>query len=109
MKVAGRRSAPAATDRRRGRDRSHLPFFRKYTILEERPHAGDGGFFMIVSQRARALLKTLVVVLSVAMPLTFAVTAADARGGGGFSSGSRGSRTIAPNAAQPMQRTITPQ
>lgn len=72
---------------------------------------------MIVSQRARALLKTLVVVLSVAMPLTFAVTAADARGGGGFSSGSRGGRTFspppmtrtAPNAAQPMQRTITPQ
>lgn len=71
---------------------------------------------MIVSQRARALLKTLVVILSVAMPLTLAVTAADARVGGGFSSGSRGSRTFAPppmtrtapNAAQPMQRTITP-
>ncbi|EFI52106.1 Tim44-like domain-containing protein [Afipia sp. 1NLS2] len=71
---------------------------------------------MIVSQRARALLKTLVVILSVAMPLTLTVTAADARVGGGFSSGSRGSRTFAPppttrtapNAAQPMQRTITP-
>lgn len=71
---------------------------------------------MIVSQRARALLKTLVVILSVAMPLTLTVTAVDARVGGGFSSGSRGSRTFAPppttrtapNAAQPMQRTITP-
>jgi predicted lipid-binding transport protein (Tim44 family) len=71
---------------------------------------------MIVSQRARAWLKTLVVILSVAVPLAATISSADARAGRGFSSGSRGMRTsapppmtqTAPKAAQPMQRTITP-
>src|SRR3954465_13357800 len=65
--------------------------------------------------RMRGLVKTMAVVLSVAMPLMLAVSSADARVGGGGSSGSRGTRTFsappststAPSAAQPMQRTIT--
>jgi len=71
---------------------------------------------MIVSQRARAWLKVFAIALAVAVPLVVTVSSADARGGRGFSLGSRGSRTFAPppvtrtapNAAQPMQRTITP-
>jgi len=71
---------------------------------------------MIVSQRARVLLKVFAIALAVAVPLVATVSSADARGGRGFSIGSRGSRTFAPppatrtapNAAQPMQRTITP-
>ena len=66
-------------------------------------------------QRTRAMVKTLAVVLSLAVPLVYAVSSADARAGRGFSSGSRGSHTYsappstrtAPNAAQPMQRSIT--
>lgn len=64
----------------------------------------------------RGAIKTLAVVLSLAMPLTMAVsTAVDARPGGkGGSMGSRGSKTFAPtpgtatapNAAQPMNRTM---
>jgi predicted lipid-binding transport protein (Tim44 family) len=64
----------------------------------------------------RGAIKTLAVVLSLAMPLTIAVsTAVDARPGGkGGSMGSRGSKTFAPtpgtatapNAAQPMNRTM---
>jgi predicted lipid-binding transport protein (Tim44 family) len=65
--------------------------------------------------RARGLVKAMAVVLSVAMPLMLAVSAADARVGGGGSSGSRGTRTFsappststAPNAAQPFNRTMT--
>lgn len=71
---------------------------------------------MIVSQRARALFKVFAVALAVAVPLVVSVSSADARGGRGMSIGSRGMRTnvpppmtrTAPNAAQPMQRTITP-
>ncbi len=63
----------------------------------------------------RGAIKTLAVVLSLAMPLTLAISAADARPGGkGGSMGSRGSKTFqappstatAPNAAQPMNRTM---
>ncbi|QUS40957.1 hypothetical protein RPMA_20515 [Tardiphaga alba] len=63
----------------------------------------------------RGAMKTLAVVLSLAMPLTIAVsTIADARPGGKGSMGSRGSKTFAPtpgtatapNAAQPMNRTM---
>lgn len=71
---------------------------------------------MISMQRTRAILKSLAVVMALAMPVMLAVlSSADARIGGGSSSGSRGSRTFSappstattPNAAQPMQRTIT--
>ncbi len=42
----------------------------------------------------RGVVKTMAVVLSLAMPLTIAISSADARVGGGSSSGSRGNRTF---------------
>ncbi len=70
---------------------------------------------MKFTQRTRGIAKAIAVVLSLAVPVMFAISAADARPGGGGSSGSRGSRThtappptaTAPNAAQPMNRTFT--
>ena len=70
---------------------------------------------MKFTQRTRGIVQVIAVVLSVAVPVMFAISAADARPGGGGSSGSRGSRTYsappttatAPNAAQPMNRTMT--
>jgi predicted lipid-binding transport protein (Tim44 family) len=71
---------------------------------------------MILMQRTRAILKSLAIVMALAMPVMLAVlSSADARIGGGGSSGSRGTRTFSappttattPNAAQPMQRSIT--
>jgi predicted lipid-binding transport protein (Tim44 family) len=66
-------------------------------------------------QRTRGIVKTLAVVLSLAFPVMLAISAADARVGGGGSSGSRGGKTFsappststAPNAAQPFNRTMT--
>jgi predicted lipid-binding transport protein (Tim44 family) len=66
-------------------------------------------------QRAFGLVQALAVALSLTMPLVVVASSADARIGGGGSSGSRGSRTFsappststAPNAAQPFNRTIT--
>jgi predicted lipid-binding transport protein (Tim44 family) len=63
----------------------------------------------------RGIVKTMAVVLSLALPLTIALSSADARVGGGSSSGSRGTRTFsappststAPSAAQPFNRTMT--
>src|SRR3954468_10549970 len=71
---------------------------------------------MTFTQRTRGLVKALAVVLALGFPVMLAVsTAADARVGGGGSSGSRGGRTFsaapststAPNAAQPFNRTLT--
>ncbi len=70
---------------------------------------------MNFSQGTRGIIRALAIVLSVALPLAVAISAADARVGGGGSSGSRGSRTFsappstttAPGAAQPMNRTFT--
>jgi predicted lipid-binding transport protein (Tim44 family) len=70
---------------------------------------------MNFTQRTRGIVKTIAVVLSLALPLMLAMSAADARIGGGGSSGSRGSRTFsappststAPSAAQPFNRTMT--
>lgn len=70
---------------------------------------------MNFSQGTRGIIRTLAVILSVALPLAISIEAADARVGGGGSSGSRGSRTYsappstttAPGAAQPMNRTFT--
>lgn len=70
---------------------------------------------MNFTQRARGLVKTMAVVLSVALPLMIAMSSADARVGGGGSSGSRGARTFsappststAPGTAQPFNRTFT--
>jgi predicted lipid-binding transport protein (Tim44 family) len=69
---------------------------------------------MNFTQRTRGIVRALAVVLSLAVPLAMAISSADARVGGGGSSGSRGSRTFsappttttAPNAAQPMNRTF---
>jgi predicted lipid-binding transport protein (Tim44 family) len=70
---------------------------------------------MKFTQRIGGIVQAIAVVLSLALPLMLAVSAADARVGGGFSSGSRGARTFsappststAPSAAQPFNRTIT--
>lgn len=70
---------------------------------------------MKLAKRASGVMKAFAVVLSLAFPLMFAVSAADARVGGGSSYGSRGSRTFsappvtntAPNAARPLDRTMS--
>ncbi|CAN5181275.1 Tim44 domain-containing protein [soil metagenome] len=68
---------------------------------------------MTLANRLSAIIKTLAVVMAVAMPLAIAVSSSvDARPSSG---GSRGTRTFsappttrtAPNAAQPIQRSIT--
>jgi predicted lipid-binding transport protein (Tim44 family) len=70
---------------------------------------------MNFTQRTRGIVRAFAVVLSLAVPLAMAISSADARVGGGGSSGSRGSRTYsappstttAPGTAQPMNRTFT--
>src|ERR1700743_590520 len=70
---------------------------------------------MTFSQRMHGLVKAIAVVMALALPAVIAVSAADARVGGGFSSGSRGTRTFsappstptAPGAAQPFNRTFS--
>jgi predicted lipid-binding transport protein (Tim44 family) len=70
---------------------------------------------MKFTQRAHGIIRALAVVLSLALPLMLALSSADARIGGGSSSGSRGTRTFAPppststspGAAQPFNRTMT--
>ena len=60
-------------------------------------------------------LKAIAVALALALPTRACVSSADARVGGGFSSGSRGTRTFsappstttAPGGAQPFNRTLT--
>jgi predicted lipid-binding transport protein (Tim44 family) len=63
----------------------------------------------------RGIVRAIAVMLSLAVPLVIAISSADARIGGGGSSGSRGSRTFAappstttaPGTAAPMNRTFT--
>src|ERR1700737_2983325 len=70
---------------------------------------------MKFTQRARGIVQAIAVVLSLALPLMLAISSADARIGGGGSSGSRGARTFsappststAPGTAQPFNRTMT--
>src|SRR6195256_1295273 len=70
---------------------------------------------MKFTHRTRGIAQTIAVVLSLALPLMLAISSADARVGGGFSSGSRGGRTFsappststAPGTAQPLNRTMT--
>jgi predicted lipid-binding transport protein (Tim44 family) len=70
---------------------------------------------MKFTQRGRDIVRAIAVVLSLTLPLMLAVSSADARVGGGISSGSRGMRTFsappststAPGAAQPLNRTMT--
>src|SRR3978361_682160 len=67
------------------------------------------------SQRTRGIVRAIAIVVSLAVPLAMAISSADARVGGGSSSGSRGSRTFAappstttaPGTAQPFNRTMT--
>src|SRR3954471_18956466 len=70
---------------------------------------------MNFSQRTRGIVRAIAIVVSLAVPLAMAISAADARVGGGGSSGSRGSRTFsappstttAPGTAQPFNRTFS--
>ena len=70
---------------------------------------------MNFKQRAVGLILACAVVMALGLPLIVAVSPADARIGGGISSGSRGARTFsappststAPSAAQPFNRTAT--
>ena len=69
---------------------------------------------MNFTQRARGIVQAIAVVLALVLPAMLAVSSADARVGGGMSSGSRGARTFsappststAPGAAQPFNRTF---
>src|SRR4051794_37572070 len=84
-------------------------------MLGALPLPGNKGTTMNFTQRTRGLFKAFAVVLALGFPVMLAVSAADARVGGGGSSGSRGGRsfsappstTTAPNAAQPFNRTMT--
>jgi predicted lipid-binding transport protein (Tim44 family) len=70
---------------------------------------------MKFTQRTHGMIKAIAVVLSLALPTVIAASYADARVGGGSSSGSRGSRTFsappsthtAPGTTQNMNRTMT--
>jgi predicted lipid-binding transport protein (Tim44 family) len=70
---------------------------------------------MKFSQRTRGIVQAIAVVLALAIPSVLAISSADARVGGGFSSGSRGARTFAappststaPGTAAPFNRTVT--
>jgi predicted lipid-binding transport protein (Tim44 family) len=70
---------------------------------------------MNFSQRSRSLVKTIAVLLALALPTALAISSADARVGGGMSSGSRGSRTYsappstttAPGSTSQFNRTYT--
>lgn len=70
---------------------------------------------MNFSQWSRTVVKTIAVVLALALPTALAISSADARVGGGFSSGSRGSRTFsappstttAPGSTSQFNRTYS--
>jgi predicted lipid-binding transport protein (Tim44 family) len=70
---------------------------------------------MKLTQAGRGIVQAIAVIMSLALPLMLAIPSADARVGGGFSSGSRGARTFsappststAPGTAQPFNRSIT--
>jgi predicted lipid-binding transport protein (Tim44 family) len=69
---------------------------------------------MNFSQHTRGIVRAIAVVMALALPLVIAISSADARIGGGGSSGSRGTRTFsappststAPGTAQPFNRTF---
>src|SRR4030088_2857389 len=70
---------------------------------------------MKFTQRARGIVQAIAVVMALALPLISAISPADARIGGGMSSGSPGARTLsapprpltAPGPAQPFNRAFT--
>src|SRR5215831_6877810 len=69
---------------------------------------------MKFTQCTGGVVRTIAVVLSLLLPTVLVISSADARVGGGFSSGSRGSRSFsmppststAPGTAQPFNRTF---
>src|SRR5882757_1948131 len=79
------------------------------------PCRGPKETHMRLTQRTRGIVQAIAVVLSLALPAVIAISSADARVGGGGSSGSRGTRTFsappstttAPGTAQPFNRTMT--
>src|SRR3981189_1781793 len=79
------------------------------------PCRGPKETHMRFTQRTRGIVQAIAVVLSLALPLVIAISSADARVGGGGSSGSRGTRTFsappstttAPGTSQPFNRTMT--
>src|ERR1700679_593852 len=109
-----------ATQGRRVRPSLRLPFcatLPTLRVLAPRQEYGGAQFFrkiaMNFKQRAFGLMQALAVALALALPLIAAASPADARIGGGVSSGSRGARTFsappststAPTTAQPFNRT----
>jgi len=70
---------------------------------------------MRFTQRTRGIVQAIAVILSLAVPAVLAMSTADARVGGGFSSGSRGGRSFsappststAPGTTQPLNRTFS--
>jgi predicted lipid-binding transport protein (Tim44 family) len=70
---------------------------------------------MRFTQRTRGIVQAIAVILSLAVPAVLAMSTADARVGGGFSSGSRGGRSFsappststAPGTTQPFNRTFS--
>ena len=70
---------------------------------------------MRFSLHLRGVVQAIAVVLALALPTVLVISSSDARVGGGFSSGSRGSRTFspppststAPGTAQPFNRTFS--
>ena len=72
---------------------------------------------MRFNQHISGLVKAIALVLALALPTVLAASAADARVNGGFSSGSRGSRSFsappptatAPNSASPFDRSFSRQ
>jgi predicted lipid-binding transport protein (Tim44 family) len=70
---------------------------------------------MRFSLHMRGVVQAIAIVLTLALPTVLTISSADARVGGGFSSGSRGSRTFsappststAPGTAQPFNRTYS--
>src|ERR1700749_107296 len=70
---------------------------------------------MRFSLRMRGVVQAIAVALALALPTVLAISSADARVGGGFSSGSRGSRPFSPppptsttpGSAQPFNRPFT--
>src|SRR6478735_11900024 len=70
---------------------------------------------MNFSQRTRGIVRAIAIIVSLAVPLAMAISSADARVGGGGSSGSRGSRTYsappstttAPGSTSQFNRTYT--
>jgi predicted lipid-binding transport protein (Tim44 family) len=79
------------------------------------PYLGFEEIDMKFTQRGRGIVQAMAVILSLALPVMLAISSADARVGGGISSGSRGARTFsappststAPGSAQPFNRSMT--